>query len=302
MTRNTPTEWGSDGDALQSLQTQALLAFLDAHQDEAPSDLHIHTTQSDGSDTFSQVLEQAKQNNLAYVAFTNHDATNGLDEARELGKAYGVGVIGGIEISAWDGSAGHKVHVLGYGLSSDSPAIASLCGPTLQARHAQSYWAVDQLLDAGYAVDEARLRSLYADSGVLYKQHIMQVLCPHPFSSAEYQNLYKTLFKGEGICAGDISYVDVHDAVRAITEDGGVAVLAHPGQQDNYYLVPGLVQCGLSGIEKYHVDHGPSDWKKCDELAETYNLIRTAGSDYHGAFGHATSLRKGAARAAGAIT
>ena len=49
-------------------------------------DLHVHSTMSDGSDTFEQVLEQAAQRGVERLAFTNHDTTAGLTAARELGE------------------------------------------------------------------------------------------------------------------------------------------------------------------------------------------------------------------------
>ena len=79
--------------------------------------------------------------------------------------------------------------------------------------------------------------------------------------------------------------MDVRDAVRAIAEDGGLPVLAHPGQQDSYDLVPELVPLGLAGIEQHHPDHTPADHARCVQLAERYALACTGGSDYHGRFG-----------------
>ena len=83
-------------------------------------DLHVHTTTSDGSDTFEDVLAQAAARGIKRIAFTNHDTTRGL------GSCFGIEVIGGIEISAYDFARGRKVHVLGYGLADDAPAIAAL--------------------------------------------------------------------------------------------------------------------------------------------------------------------------------
>ena len=113
----------------------------------------------------------------------------------------------------------------------------------------------------------------------------MAALTGEPHPSAAYRALYRSLFKGGGICDRDIAYVDVRDAVRAIAEDGGLPVLAHPGQMDSYDLVPELVPLGLAGIEQHHPDHTPADHARCAQLAERYALACTGGSDYHGRFG-----------------
>lgn len=253
--------------------------------ESAAVDLHIHTTVSDGSATFQEVLAWAEQHGVARIAFTNHDTTRGLDEAVELGTSMGVHVIGGVEISAYDFARNRKVHVLGYGLRTNAPAIAALCEPTLAARRANSLWQLDQLRAAGYQVDVDHVMELAQASTCLYKQHIMEGLTDEPHDSAAYKTLYRRLFKNDGICDRDITYVDARDAVRAIATDGGVAVVAHPGQLDSYEFVPELAKCGLQGIEVYHHDHTPVDHVRCERLAKRFGLFVTAGSDFHGRFG-----------------
>ena len=87
----------------------------------------MHSTMSDGSDTFEQVLEQARERGVGRLAFTNHDTTAGLTAARELGERLGVEVVGGVEVSACDFERGRKVHILGLGLREGSPAVEALC-------------------------------------------------------------------------------------------------------------------------------------------------------------------------------
>lgn len=249
------------------------------------ADLHVHTTMSDGSDTFEEVLIQARERGIGRIAFTNHDTTRGLNEAAALGQRYGVQVTGGIEVSAYDYKRNRKVHVLGLGLREGSPAVEALCRPLLERRNANSLWQLDQLVAAGYDIDVRRALELGHASTALYKQHIMAALTGEPHVSAAYRTLYQSLFKNGGICDCDITYVDARDAVRAIAEDGGMPVLAHPGQLDSYDLVPELVPLGLRGIERHHPDHTPVDHVRCARLAERYGLVCTSGSDYHGRFG-----------------
>ncbi|MEG1825909.1 MAG: phosphoribosyl 1,2-cyclic phosphate 1,2-diphosphodiesterase [Gordonibacter sp.] len=249
------------------------------------ADLHVHTTFSDGSDTFEEVLAQAQARGIARVAFTNHDTTAGLDAAAALGPRFGVEVVGGIEVSAWDARRERKVHVLGLGVHEDAPALTALCAPLLERRRANSLGQLDRLVEAGYAIDAERALALGQASTCLYKQHLMAALTSEPYASAAYRTLYRRLFKNGGICERDIAYVDARDAVAAIVKDGGLAVLAHPGQLDSYDLVPALAACGLGGIERHHPDHASADHARCADLAERYHLACTSGSDYHGRFG-----------------
>ena len=140
-------------------------------------------------------------------------------------------------------------------------------------------------MEAGYEVDVERALELGRASTCLYKQHLMAALTSEPYPSAGYRTLCRSLFKNGGICDRDIDYVDARDAVRAVVEDGGLAVLAHPGQLDSYDLLPNLVECGLGGIERFHPDHTLADHARCAELAVRHRLVCTSGSDYHGRFG-----------------
>lgn len=267
-------------------RTEELLRLLAKEQGHSvSSDLHIHTSVSDGSDSFKDVVIQALERNLTHIAFTNHDTTVGLDYAISLAASFGVAAIGGVEISAWDFNRSRKVHILGYGLQSNSPAIRSLCSPLLEQRRKNTSWQMNHLIKAGYAISAEKIQEVSALSTSFYKQHLMAVITDEPFQSEIYQSLYQHLFKGSGLCVRDMLYVDACDAVRAIVSDGGVAVLAHPGQHASYEMVPDLVSCGLKGIERFHPDHNRTDWECCDQLEQQYDLFHTGGSDYHGAYG-----------------
>lgn len=249
------------------------------------ADLHCHTDVSDCSENVHTVLDKARARGVTHLAVTDHDTVSGLDSAFEAGDELGVKVIGGVEISAYDFDRGRKVHVLGLGMSAVSPAVSKLCAPVLEARRANTEWQVRRLREAGYLVEENVLREVSSASTSLYKQHVMAAMTDDPYSSEAYRTLYRSLFKGDGICARDIEYVDARDAVEAIVQDGGLPVLAHPGQLDSYDLVPALVECGLAGIERFHHDHGEVDRQRCAELALAHGLFTTGGSDYHGSFG-----------------
>ncbi|WYP28582.1 PHP domain-containing protein [Alkalihalobacillus sp. FSL W8-0930] len=249
------------------------------------ADLHVHSHYSDGSDSVEEVLNQAQQQGVTHLSFVDHDTVAGVWEAIERGRRVGIEVISGIEISAYDFKRNRKVHVLGYAFSVAASAIQALCQPLLDRRHAHSLWQMERIAEAGYSVEHKQVARLALPSETIYKQHIMAHLTDAPFSSPSYQTLYRSLFKGDGPAAGDIIYADAFDAVRAIKEDGGLAVVAHPGQLDSYDLIPELVEIGLDGVERNHPDHSSTDHAEIDELARDYDLLLTGGSDYHGSFG-----------------
>ena len=53
------------------------------------SDLHTHSTASDGQYTPSELVRLAKDRGLEVLALTDHDTLDGLKEAVQAGEKYG---------------------------------------------------------------------------------------------------------------------------------------------------------------------------------------------------------------------
>ncbi|TQR20571.1 PHP domain-containing protein [Psychrobacillus vulpis] len=249
------------------------------------ADLHVHSSYSDGSESVETVMKLARERGVTQISFVDHDTVKGLSEVRKLSEKYRIEVIPGIEISAYDFKRGRKVHVLGYNYHSDAVNIQSICDELLKRRQAHSIWQIEQIIAAGYNLDVEEIMKTAKPSETIYKQHIMHHLTEEAYASIEYKSLYKILFKGNGVASGDIHYIDAFDAVKAIVADGGLAVVAHPGQLDSYDLIPELVALGLGGIERNHLDHTAEDHQKVEALAEQYGLVMTGGTDFHGSYG-----------------
>ncbi|NBJ69455.1 MULTISPECIES: PHP domain-containing protein [Clostridia] len=249
------------------------------------ADLHVHSTYSDGSDHVEMVLAQANQRGVTQISFVDHDSIDGLKEKQSLGESYGIEVIPGIEISAYDFKRNRKVHLLGYDYHPEAKNIAAICQTVRCRRQAHTLWQIEQLNQHGYSIDPQAVIRAARPSETIYKQHVMQQIMLAPYASSAYQELYRKLFKGEGPAAGDIEYVDAFLAVEAIVADGGIAVVAHPGQLNSYDIISELVEVGLGGVERNHPDHTAEDHQRVEALAKKYELVMTGGSDYHGSFG-----------------
>lgn len=244
-------------------------------------DLHVHTNISDSSLGTEETLLLAKELGLTHIAITNHDTVRGLVEAINFGKEIGITVIPGIEISAYDTKHQLKTHILGYYFDIKAPHIQALVNETNQRRDENTRWQLNQLIKAGYDITIEEVEQKAANSTAFYKQHLFDVLKTKGYSKEEL----KSLFKKGGICDRTITYVEASEAVKAIKADGGIAVMAHPGQSKTCDLIPELVQVGLDGIEKYHPDHSEEDYDVINQLIETHQLIATTGSDFHSTYG-----------------
>jgi len=76
------------------------------------ADLHTHTTASDGLFSPEELVRTAKARGLGAIAVTDHDVTDGVEEAMRVGAAIGLEVLAGVEINTDRGDT--EVHILGY--------------------------------------------------------------------------------------------------------------------------------------------------------------------------------------------
>jgi phosphoribosyl 1,2-cyclic phosphate 1,2-diphosphodiesterase len=240
------------------------------------ADLHTHSNVSDGSASIEEIVDIAVQNGLDAIAITDHDT---LSHLARLPNDSRIKVIGGIEISAIDRNSGVKAHILGYGIQ-DTEAVEALVQPLLESRHATCLRQMEILQKHGFTFDIDAMCK--ADGKYIYKQHIMEYLVRTGQVPEMFGTFYQTTFKNGGICAFSMDYADVIEAVKTVVSAGGQAVLAHPGQQQNFYLLPLLVKCGMKGIECNHPSNGEEDRKVIKMAAEAYGLYLTGGSDFHG--------------------
>jgi predicted metal-dependent phosphoesterase TrpH len=242
------------------------------------ADLHIHSTVSDGSESIEQIIVMAKEKGLDAIAVTDHDT---LSHIAQIPADAGIRVIGGIEISAVHRKTNTRTHILGYNIQNHD-LITSFTQPLLEASDKNSEKQAEILMQAGFWIDMEKLAR--ADGKYLYKQHIMDWLVTTGQAPDMFGGFYRHTFKQGGICAFDVKYLDVFEAVKAIKSAGGLAVLAHPGQQKNFRLIPELVKTGLDGLELNHHTHHEEDRKIIRDYADRHGLFLTGGSDYHGKY------------------
>lgn len=251
-------------------------------------DLHVHTRISDNCMTAGEILALAKARGITHLAVTDHDTMAGIVDTQAIGRKNGIEVIPGIEISAFDFLHHKRVHILGYYPDPDHPALREICLTLTGRRMVASYLMVQRLIDASYKISWEEVMK-YARGGTgVYKQHIMHALLDRGYCDRIYSELYYQLFRrGEnddssGTAFVPMEYIDVFQAISAVKAAGGVAILAHPGQYDNYDAIAEWAFHGLDGIEVYHPAHNGGDIQRLLEIARCHSLLITGGSDYHG--------------------
>ena len=251
-------------------------------------DLHTHSSRSDGTDTPTQLIAQARAARLDVVALTDHDNTDGWAEAATELPA-GMTLIGGAEFSTnlhdvHGRSVG--VHLLGYLFDPANPKIVAEQQSMVTARANRGDDIVALMAADGLPISIERVREIAAGAPV-GRPHIARALL-EAGKVATMDAAFKGLLAKSGKYYVHKPNTDLFAAVRMIDAAGGVAVLAHPWTRgSDTVLTPAviadLVAVGLRGIEVDHPDQDADIRSELGRLCLDLDLIRTGSSDYHGA-------------------
>ena len=245
------------------------------------ADLHLHTSASDGALSPEEIVRKAAKEGFDLIAVTDHDTMAGVAAARAQARQLGIGLITGVEFSC--GKQG-SVHVLGYGMEPDNPALARFFVMRGGQREARAEKMIERLCEAGRPISMQRVRELAG--GVIGRPHIAQALIEAGHASSVSDAFTRFLTPGKpGYVEREI--VTVAEAAALIADAGGVAVLAHPmelkkGDMALEALVHEWKGQGLAGLEVYHPSAQNNHLKFLEGLAKREGLIKTGGSDYHG--------------------
>ena len=246
-------------------------------------DMHIHTTASDGSNAPAVVVRMAAEAGYQAIAITDHDNTNGVHEAQEAAKKYGLEVVPGIELSTqWNGT---EVHILGYYVTPGAESLADLLGWALNQRNIRNTRIVEKLQEKHIPISMEEVRAKFP-STVLGRPHIGTILIEKGYATDMKDAFAKYLGK-TGCCYVRRVNLPMEDAIRRIMQAGGLPVLAHPYQYELpepklRELISVVKENGGVGMECIYSKYDAAQSGHLLELAKEYDLLPTGGSDYHG--------------------
>jgi predicted metal-dependent phosphoesterase TrpH len=250
-------------------------------------DLHSHSTASDGTFAPREVVRLAKDAGLVGLALTDHDTINGLAEAADEAESLGITFVSGIEISAVPPVENGTLHILGLCIDPEDRVLLHMARQLIEARDNRNPQIVEALQRLGIDVTMDEWRAA-AQGGVLGRPQLAALLVKKGVVKSIKEAFNEYLGQG-GKAYFDKERLPPRDAIGRIRTAGGIPVLAHPIQlrasNDGHLdrIVKDLVDLGLEGIEVIHSDHDDSWVEKSSRLAERYGLVKTGGSDFHGA-------------------
>lgn len=246
-----------------------------------PSDLHTHTTFSDGKLTPEELISAARQAGLSYLAITDHDTVDGVAHLYENGfyPTKGVRVIPGIEFSAHHPT--REIHVLGFNVDIYNSELTDKLNDVTEARWTRFSEMVAKLQKLGYDIREKDVLAVAGASKSISRSHIGRVLVSKGYFKTVRDAFSELLQKGQPAYVPHYR-LEVADIISIIHQAGGKAVLAHPKLIWDDALVEEICRSGIDGIEVFYPQHNPEDTAHYLALAEKYQLLPSGGSDFHG--------------------
>ena len=236
-------------------------------------DMHIHTTYSDGIFSPSQIISKAEEKGLETISFCDH---NTVKAYFDLPKTDKLEIINGLEFYAYKKDISGLFHLLCY-----------------------DYEMTNQLLDVMAMFAKKREENILCKLSAVKKEFNLYI---------DLDELDKTWLSDNSIrkyliLKYEKEYVDVimkyikqlhlkidkklpiEELLSIIKEAKGIPVLAHPQTiitDDMDKLISELKQLGLMGLEVYHSSHTKETIETLKKLVNKYDLLYSAGSDYHG--------------------
>ena len=243
------------------------------------ADLHLHTHYSDGLCSPAEVMEAAARADLSWVAITDHDTVEGLDEGSAAAQRLGIGFVPAVELSV--DLCGQDLHILAYWIDAADPDLLSLLEQMSQSRIARARRIISRLHALGVRLSMEAVRKQAHRSRSLGRAHIARALVEAGETGSFADAFARYLgFGAPAYVAKETA--SPSEALRVIRAARGVPVLAHPGicRMDGAWEI--LLEGGLQGLETEHPMHSARQVARLRRLAEQHDLVTTGGSDFHG--------------------
>lgn len=265
----------------------------------AKIDLHIHSSCSDdGEFSIPEIMDLCKQSQIKYMSITDHNTVRGIPEALALAGQMGIHVISGVELDC--AYKGRNFHLLGYHFDYTKPVFSEIEKGILKQEQNAAEQKIELIRnETGIPLHTEEVLQASGD-GIVTGELIAEILltkedaknykvlspylpggrrCDNP-----YVNFYWDYFSQGKPAYVPIEYISMEEGIALIHEAGGIAVLAHPGQnlQGDYAFLQQIMKTDIDGIEAYSSYHCRMEITYFNEIAQENGLLITCGSDFHG--------------------
>lgn len=247
------------------------------------ADLHSHSNVSDGTLTPGALAQRAAEFGVELWSLTDHDEVSGQHDARQAALEAGMAYLSGCEISVT--FAGETVHILGLGVDPDDAELRDGLAATRGGRSARAQQMADGLAQVGIPGAYEGALKYVGNPELISRTHFARFLVETGVCSDTHEVFRRFLTDGR---PGHVPHrwARLGDAVRWITQSGGIAVIAHPARYrftptQEYALFTEFVAHGGRGVEVITGAHSAAEQIQYADMAQEFDLLASRGSDFH---------------------
>ncbi len=260
-------------------------------------DLHCHTPASDGSKELIDLLIDAEKAKLDVISFTDHDTLDIYEYLKDIDytKWYSGRIIYGVEITV--DVDGERLEVLAYNFDYKKLRRYKYFKRAYDEKivKKQIEKLTEKARKLGFVLEPVEDKEKYRRPciwGPVYngimanKKQNAKLIKKYKVSDAKH--FCRVLFsqKGQPFYLPASYAPSIEKIHKLIKKCGGYCVLAHPynyGLKNVPELLERLRSLGMiDGIECAHSAHTKEQITYLVDYCERHNLLKTAGSDFHG--------------------
>lgn len=238
------------------------------------ADLHMHSVYSDGTNTVEELVKRAKEKGLTHIALTDHDSVSGVEEFVSCCEVNDIVAIKGIELSTY--TNGESVHILGYFMEEIPENIVEYSKEQFVSRHSRAKKYCENLEKIyNLKMDYNEMKNT---KGMITRGNLSYLLMK---SNDVTEDQCREYLSKDSPAYIEAAKLDTKNGIELLKNANAIVVLAHPTLLKKN-TAEDIVKLGVDGIEGYYPLNKENQHLEYIELAKKYNLMVTAGSDYHG--------------------
>lgn len=243
------------------------------------AEFHCHTTASDGRFSPSQVVEMAKNKNVELLSITDHDTTEGINEALNKANEISLNFIPGIELSCNHNE--ESIHILGYFKGNDykDETLIEFLNNLKRNRETRASSIVknlDKYFNIKINVDDV----LKISNGVIARPHIAQAIvnAGYPF---DFQHIFDKFIGNDSPAYVPNKHISIPEGIELLKKYNCIVILAHP-KLIKKTPIKNILNYDFHGIEALYYQNFKRETDEFVSLAKSRDMLVTCGSDFHG--------------------
>lgn len=248
------------------------------------TDLHIHSTFSDGSESPKELLNSVKSANIKTFALTDHDTIEGCKEIKTHIPSE-IKFIRGVELTCKTND--FDCHILGYMYKEEDSGLLDLIEKGKKLRRIKLEKRIEYLNKVwNIKLTDEEIKWLYSRPSVV-KTHFANILVNRKLAPDTVSAMKKYL----DACEVPNTKFSAEEGINTLLSAGAIPIWAHPlGGEGETHIeeteflnrLKLMKRLGIQGIECYYSRYTQKEIDFLLEQTNKNNLLISGGSDYHG--------------------